>query len=81
MVRVTPSWGTSNRANYLTADITALGVIVASGFITGTLPTFSQPNGDVWMAVHDCENAWISAGTSYPEPAAGNPAVLMCRPQ
>ncbi len=33
----------------------------------GRTPGFSQPEGDVWMAVGDHENAWISIGTSYPE--------------
>ena len=33
----------------------------------GDFPRFSQPEGDVWMAIADHENAWISVGTSYPE--------------
>lgn len=31
----------------------------------GSQPVFSRPSGDVWMAVGDHDNAWISVGTSY----------------
>lgn len=30
-------------------------------------PIYGSPEGDVWMAVGDRENSWISIGTSYPE--------------
>ena len=33
----------------------------------GSTPIVARPDGDVWMAVGDHANAWISIGTSYPE--------------
>ncbi|MCA9540159.1 MAG: membrane dipeptidase [Myxococcales bacterium] len=30
-------------------------------------PRFGRPDGDVWMAVGDHENAWVSIGTKYAE--------------